>query len=535
MDFDKIINSLSVEDLCSQLLCVDISDKDDPAEIEEMLKTVKPGGFFIAAMTAEKVKFYKDLANKYCPLPVIVTADVEYGPGSAIKGLKALPHPMAWGACGDVDLIEEAGYLTARISKLSGIDYTLSPMIALCPGKSSCPAGNIRTVSSDPDLTIKISGAYLKGLKRGRLPAAVKPFPDEMEDGRDPHFCTVINRMNREELEKTSFKVLREILKLEPESVMISHGALPAIDDYKDELGYLPGILSEKIMTGALKGEFGFDGCVVCDALSMIGACSRLPAEKLAVEYVRCGGDFVLFPEKNDKEHLLNAVKSGELSIERVKDAVRRILKLKEQAGLFSNEEITGDLDALKARIDVVGDLIAAKSVKVIRDFDGVMEKGLKKGDKVLNIYLYKESRRSADIEHVFDPLEEELKARGCSVDVKINPSHYELEHCAEEYDAVLICAKFIPSDYGSGPSLRMGWESMHTFWRGYVLRHPKMIFASFGDPYKLFEIPFIKTYVNVFSPSSYSQSAFAKLIFKEIESTAKNPVQLDEFFNFGE
>lgn len=534
MDYDKIIDSLSLEDLCAQLLCVDISDKADPTVIEEMLKTVKPGGIFVAGMSAEKIKYYKELANKYCPLPLIVSADVEFGPGSAIKGLKILPHPMAWGACDDSELVEEAGYLTAKISKLSGIDYTFSPMVNLSLNPNS-PPGNVRLISSDPDLVIKIGGAYLKGLRRGGLTAAVKSFPDDTVDDRNPHFCTTENFMTREELDKTSIKIFREMFNMGAESIMVGHGALPAIDDYKDELGYLPGILSEKIMTGVLKQELGFNGCIVSDALSMIGACSRLPAEDLAVEYVKCGGDMVLFPEKHDKEHLVAAVKSGKLKIERVKDAVKRIIKLKEQSNLFDNKPIDGDIEEFKKQIDKVGVKIAEKSLNIIRDRNNAIKNGIKKGDRVLNIYLFTDSRRASDRDGIFDTLEQELKDRGCTVDVKVNPSHYELENCEKDYDAVLICAKFLPSDYGCGASLRMGWESMHTFWRGYVLRHPKMIFTSFGDPYKIYEIPFIKTYINAFSPSTYTQQAFAKLLFGEILPTAKSPIELKGFLSLGE
>lgn len=522
-----------LDDLCGQLLCVDISDKDDPDEVERMLREVKPGGIFVAGMPGEKVQHYKEMADSYSKIPCIVAADVEYGPGSALKGELTLPHPMAWGACGDAESIERAGYLTARICRASGIDYTFSPMVDL-NYNFNCPVINVRSISDSPDLVEKIGGAYLRGMRRGGLVAACKTFPGDGTDDRNQHFCTAVNKLSYPEWKETYGKVFASMFAQGCESVMVGHIALPSFDTYADEYGQMPAVLSRRIMVDLLRKEMGFDGCIVSDAMSMIGACSRFPVEKLSVEYVKSGGDFILFPEKNDLHRLKQAIGSGELSLARVREAAARVLELKRKAGLFEKKP-RGDCEAEREELLALSDSIAEKSIKIVRDNAGALTKPLKAGAKVLLIYLFGESSRERDREHIFDTLEKSLMQRRISVDVMVNPKHTALEDVAQRYDAVVVCAKFLPSDFCCGSSLRMGWENMLAFWRGYLLRHPKLVFVSFGDPYKLYEMPYLKTYVNAFSPSESTQRAVAAMLAGEMTCTARNPVGLEGFFNYGE
>ena len=101
----EILAALTLEELCGQLLCLDVYEKDDPAEVEKVISRIKPGGIFVSSMSAEKIKLYTNMANKYSRVPVIVSADVENGPENGVKGGGLLPFPMAWGACGNVPLI----------------------------------------------------------------------------------------------------------------------------------------------------------------------------------------------------------------------------------------------------------------------------------------------------------------------------------------------------------------------------------------------------------------------------------------------
>lgn len=80
------------------------------------------------------------------------------------------------------------------------------------------------------------------------------------------------------------------------ESIMVGHYCLPSIvaDGEKDK----PAILCKSLITDLLKGKLGFKGCVVSDAMSMVGACAYTGPEQLAVQFVQTGGDMVLSPPR---------------------------------------------------------------------------------------------------------------------------------------------------------------------------------------------------------------------------------------------
>lgn len=530
----SLLDGLTTEDLVGQVLCYDIYDKDDPAQVEKIVREIRPGGIFVTGMSAEKIKMYRDMVNKYVKIPVVVSADIEFGVGCAVKGYPVLPHPMAWGACRDENLIRKAGELTGALCRKCGIHWSFAPVVDINYNKNN-PVVNIRSVSDSPELVANIASAYSIGLqKNGYMVAGAKHFPGDGVDDRNQHFCTSENSFSRRKWMMTYGKVYRRMIESGVGSIMVAHISLPSYQEGESEVS-LPGVLSRKLMSELLRGKLKFRGCIVSDAMSMVGACSRTEPEKLAVNFLKAGGDMVLFPEKTDYRSILQALEDGELEKDRLLDAVARILRLKDSARLFEDQSvIEQELSCVNEQEYMqVAQEIADKSIKIVRN-GGNLPCQFNQIKKVLllNLAGVHSKQNNAD---VFAPLEQELKSRGLQVESLWNTSHYEVEKRLNDYDLVLINAKFVPADFTSGSSLRIGWDNIMTFWRGYVLKHKNLVFVSFGDPYKLYELPFLKTYINCFSFSEFSQRALVKTIFGEIQPVAKNPIGMEPYFRFGE
>lgn len=526
-DKKEILAALTFEELCGQLLCLDVYEKDDPAEVEKVISRIKPGGIFVSSMSAEKIKLYTDMANKYSRVPVIVSADVENGPENGVKGGGLLPFPMAWGACGNVPLIEEAGKLTARICRENGIQWTFAPVVDINYTFRSSET-NVRAVSDDADAVIKYAGAYSDGLRsEGLMITGAKHFPGAGTDERNSHFCTTINHMSREEWLASYGKVYREMIKRGAESVMVGHYALPAFMT-EEEKG-LPCILSKSLMTDLLKGELGFKGCVVSDAMSMIGACSATDPAELAVKYIKAGGDMVLFPEPDDFDAIKAAVASGEITKDRFEDALYRIFTLKERAGLFCGAENAVQTSA--AEFSATAQKIADESITVVRDEKHIIPTGIKAGDKILAVIVAEPFWHKEVNVSDYAPFKEQAESYGASAEFLINPKHKLIKEIMNDYDLLVVLCDMSSKNYNGG-SMRVGWYNMMTFWRGYILQHPKMIFVSLGDPYKLLDYPYLKEYINAYSDTPESQKAVLKVIAGEIPARGKNPVSLEGFFD---
>lgn len=280
-------------------------------------------------------------------------------------------------------------------------------------------------------------------------------------------------------------------------------------------------------MTDLLKGELGFEGAIISDAMSMIGTAARVNLDEMAVRFINSGGDMVLFNEPEDHALLLAALQNGTLSRERLVDAVNRVLRVKQQIRLFEDDdviakEIGESKEELIARFNYLAASIAERSIKFVRDFKQMLPILPKKGAKFLSIEI-------KDLESIDSSfISEELRNRGYEVDVVYNIGHKELDRIMDQYDYLLV-NWFWRGIHGA--SMRVGWDRIMTFWRGYVMKHPNVIFTSFGDPYKLYDFPYMKTYINTFSYTEPSQRAFVKALLGEMETQAKNPISFNGFF----
>lgn len=527
-DIDAIVQSMTIDDLCGQVLCYNVSDhKWSDEEFEIIAAETHPGGVFVMGATKTEIEKYEKAINAHTKAPAIVSTDAEIGPGGSVKGSGFLPQPMAWGACDDSELIERGGRATAEICRKNHIHWSFSPLLDINYNHNN-PGGNVRTISDDPKQVAKIAGAYMRGLQKdGLVASTAKHFPGDGTDDRNQHFCTIINSKSKDEWMETYGYAYKELFKQGLMSVMIAHIAAPAFqeDEYDEIQGYKPGTLSYNLITKLLKNELGFEGCVVSDAVCMVGACSMVEPERLAIEFLKAGGDMILFALPEDFYYIKEAVTNGDLPIERLRDAVKRILKLKDNVHLFEDQVAFDEQIKITESIDVIANQIAEKSINIVRNSQNILPLKLNSSAKILICNLHGEKGYS------LETIENELKSRGFEVTTLTNPGHRVVEQELEKnYDCILINCRISCRDYCGG-SLRVDWEHIALFWRGKIFRHPKVVFTSFGDPYKLYEFPFLKTYINTFSNIEATQRAFVKVLLGELPALGKSPVELAGFF----
>ena len=530
MDIQKILDSLTDEELIGQLLCYDVYGKDDLKEKEAFFQKVHPGSFFFKGMTPEQIKAYKEMAERYSPLPVLVASDVEEGPGSMILGEPTLTQEMAWGASNDPDLLFEAGEAIGERCRELGMNYNFSPVCDLSLNFESTTV-NIRAISDDPDAVVRLASSYIRGLqKNGNVGATIKHFPGEGVDSRNPHFLTTVNPMSREQWRATFGKIYKSLIDAGVYSVMVGHSSLPCFEEEIDPLfGAMPACQSYCLITKLLKEELGFEGVVVSDSMAMVGVSARVEkSEDMAINFINAGGDLVLFPEPDDYESLLRALREGRIKRERVLNAASRILKMKEKLHLFEKGFVVKR--EAKRSIAEIGEEIASKALRVERNLEGVLPLDLKKGSKVLMLDVFEPYFHKDPEGNELSPFKEALEKEGMEVTEIFNADYLDVKRIKDDYDAILICCRISSTDYHGG-TLRIGWYNIMTFWRAYVLRHPKVVFLSFGDPYKLYDFPYLKTYVNAFSNTAPSQIAAAKLVLGKIKEKGKNPVSFPPYF----
>lgn len=526
----NLVASMSDEELCSEVMCWEFSPDLGRRALEKFIKENKVSNFYYHfGYTEEHGRWITETVRKYSKTPALVAAGVECGAPKSFIGNSTCPHFMALGASGDAEAVYEIGRLTARICRAHGINFTLSPVVDINFNFKN-PVTNIRAVSDDPERVYKIASAYSRGMRsEGSVATCAKHFPGDGVDDRNQHLCTSVNSLSMEEWWKSYGSVYRRMIADGVDAVMVGHISLPAYGMESDETGYYPASLSKRLMTDLLKGELKFDGCVVSDAMSMVGVASRIGAERLAIEFFLAGGDMLLFPERGDYQRLLAAVRSGEIPKARILDAAYRCLIMKERIGLFDEngeafEVASEDIERYRELTARVAD----KSISLVRNVDGILPLNPKFVRRVLqiNISYGKKNERTNTIPYLTAALE----GQGCTVDFMTNPTHYRVDSVVDGYDAVIIGCDIHPSKC-SGSSLSTDWNNIMAFWRGYALRNRRVVFISFGDPYKLYDLPFLRTYVNAYSNADTSVNAAVAAVFGKIPFTGRSPVRLEGFF----
>ena len=533
----KIVDSMTVDELCGQVLNLDLANPDfDASEYEGIFEKMHLGSIYTATQSPlckgmsqlEMNRALTERAGAYATVPAMVLTD------GGVENFEQHITKMAWGATDDPELMEEYSKVYAQMLRKTGNHVLLGPVVDINYNFNSVLV-NTRAFSDSPDHVIKMAGAFVRGLTcENRVVACCKHFPGDGMDDRNQHYCTTVNSKGKQEWFDTYGRVYREMFKNGAQAVMCAHISLPSwqSDEEIDPItGYLPCSLSKNLMTDLLKGELGFNGCIISDAMNMVGAVSVCKREELGVRFIKAGGDLMLFAKPDDFTSIKNAVKDGVIPIERLKDAAVRVLSLKNSIGLL--DEVRSDDGNITLCCDPQSliDKAVAKSFRVERNYDGLIPLKLNKGDRILLLNLISTSVNNNDA-HIADPLAKELEERGFKVEQKNIPFvHTELKNIEKNYDCVLVNC-FIDVSHSNAGSLRCGSDHMGPFWDGLGMSHPKFIFTSFGEPYKLYEFPFLHTYINAFSCGEKTQKYFVKVLLGEAADLGKNPVELRGFFN---
>lgn len=240
------------------------------------------------------------------------------------------PVPSARSFAGDTAAIEASALLSGQELQTQGFNLVFAPVADLADGNAGVIGD--RSYSADPQQAASAVAAAIRGFEQSGIAASVKHWPGHGATTVDSHQSLPTVQVTYDEW------VLRErvpfvaALEAGVEVVMVGHLYLPGLDDQDRASSVSPVIINQ-----LLRDELGFAGVVVTDALDM-GAVSSIQRGELAVAAIEAGVDLLLAPPDllAAQEALLAAVTDGRITIERLDEAVLRILRLKERLGLLS-------------------------------------------------------------------------------------------------------------------------------------------------------------------------------------------------------
>ena len=212
----------------------------------------------------------------------------------------------------------------AYLSEL-GFNVDFAPDADVLTKSGSAVIGN-RSFGSDAGLVTKYAVAYSNGLHAHGIMSTFKHFPGHGATEADTHEGYAYTNETYEELMATELQPFSAAQVCGVDLVMVAHISAPNIvgDD-------TPCSLSEKMITGILRTDLGYDGLVITDAMNMGAIAKNYDSGIAAKMAVKAGADIILMPSDFQAAYsgLYTAVRSGEISEERIDESVRRILTAK--------------------------------------------------------------------------------------------------------------------------------------------------------------------------------------------------------------
>jgi len=535
---DKLLNGMSLEEKIGQTLCpVAWNFGETPTNdnigkiIDQARRRIDKhhvGSFFEAHGTAALAGKVEKALRDHGRIPTIINADMEHGAGCRFSDKVIFPLAMACGAADSVTLVEQMAEATAVESRAAGVHWTLGPVVDLCLNYNNSMIYG-RSFGCRPEHVERMSRAFIRVCqKHGRLAASAKHFPGDGCDEREPHMCTSIIALDRKAYMDTYGRVWKAVIDEGTMCIMTGRIGLPFIDPARDWRGPAPATLSKAIQLDFLRGELGFQGLIISDAVTMTGFAAHVPFADRAWRNIEAGTDVNLFSNvETDAAAMLEAVRKGKMSEERIEFAARKMLDLKTRVGLFDGLTVADPSPATVAEYRSAAAEIARRSVAIVRDGTGILPLKLAKGAKVLTITMAHVTGLRHGVKDDLVVVDEELRRRGFVVDHLVNEGGETVRKVMHDYAAIFVNVN-IPPRYGSNklapPASGILWDS---FWPD----HPRVVFTSFTDPFKLHEMPSIPNWVVTFSNTADSQRAAVAVWLGETKARGRLPVSLPGYF----
>ena len=240
-------------------------------------------------------------------------------------GLDNMASSYDIGHNGNYGLVNFWARYIGNYVKRFGFDVDFAPVADVWTNAENTVIAK-RAYSSDPDTAAMAALTYYQGLAAEGVQGCYKHFPGHGDTTADTHYGYADSFKSWDEMLNCEIKTFKKGIDNGVNMIMAAHIRTPnATSDG------LPTSLSKEMLTDKLRGELGFNGIIITDALAMGAISNEYTVEETAVMTVQAGVDIILMPLsiKRTVAAIKDAVASGEISESSINESVKRILTLK--------------------------------------------------------------------------------------------------------------------------------------------------------------------------------------------------------------
>ena len=491
---ESTLSTLSAERKIGQLFCLMGGDYG----AEELLCLVSDyavGGVLFRPAPSAEIERRLSALDKAAAVPLLKAANLEEGGAGAISDGTFFGWPMTVAAADDDAMMEKFAHVCAREGASVGVNWTFSPVCDLDMNFRN-PITNVRTCGSDPERVADLCDIYVKTVQSDGVAACAKHFPGDGVDFRDQHLHPTYNSLSAADWYETYGAVYKRLIDGGLLSVMAAHICQPALSMAENpSLTFgdcLPGSLSPELLTGVLRGRLDFNGLIATDATIMAGFTQAMPRADAMPAAVMAGVDMFVFTTDfyEDRRYLLEALAEGRLTVERLDEAVTRVLALKAWT-LAHSRRTERPGKALLWR-----DACADRSVTLVKNTQDVLPVTPERFPRVRLVTLGNDTMPEGGMTELAERI---LRGAGFKTE-RFDIGKEELHGTAELSPKRLTLYLCNLEHASNQTALRIFWAKKHALDAPRHVWEEPSVFVSFSNPYHLQDVPRIRTYINAYS-----------------------------------
>jgi len=533
---DPMLASLSTRQKVGQLVVPWLAGSyaafDDSAfqVATRWVDSLQVGGIIISVGSPFDIAAKLNALQRRSRLPLLISADLEWGAAMRVVGATGFPAIMAAGATGD----ERDAYTIGRVAALEGRAVGIHVNFAPDADVNNNPLNpiiNTRSFGEDPRAVGRLVRAYVHGLQDNGMLATLKHFPGHGDTETDSHIGLPVIRATYGRLDTLELVPFRAGIDAGAEIVMSSHISFPALTGGDD-----PGTLSAAVLTGLLRDSLKFHGLVVTDALEMGAIVTKYGAGEATVRAFLAGSDLLLIPADADSavNAMVAAVANGRITPERLDASVRRVLEIKRRLGLFQRRTVPLDsimrIVGAKTNQDLAND-IASRALTLVRDSVGTLAR-LRATRSRITLVAYGDELNS----FVGQRIVEALQKGGDTVTFfrlwpMSGPQSYDSARAAIARAPTVVFAANVRPISGRGTIALP--DSLARLIAATDSAKPTVL-ISLGSPYLLGQAPTVKSYLIAWSGVRAAERAVSRALLGWAPIGGKLPIRIPPGYPVG-
>lgn len=367
---DSVFNSLSPDERIAQLIMIRAHSNLGPDHVEKVVKDIrenKVGGLVFFQGGPQRQAALTNYYQSISKVPLLVAIDAEWGLGMRLDSVTAFPKNVMIGATQDTALAYAEGLAIGRQCRRIGVHINFAPDMDVNNNPNN-PVINDRSYGENKYNVAALGVAFIHGMQKAGVMASAKHFPGHGDTDVDSHLDLPTISKSMAQLDSLELYPFRQAIAAGVGSMMVAHLFVPAIDNKP----HTPTSISAKTVTGLLRGQLGYQGVVVTDALEMKGLSKFYTNGQESLQSLLAGNDLLELPStaEGSVAAIRKAIRKHKISWEVVNAHVKKILRAKYELGLADYKPVdTAHLtEDLNAETNSLRQRIADKAITVVKN-----------------------------------------------------------------------------------------------------------------------------------------------------------------------